>query len=224
VTALLFFYQGVLRGFSGHMNHAELLLLYATGIVAVFPCFDALSVRKAKSVTQKQVMYAAPFVVIGILLCVTYSFVGIVRLAKGPELFFGDTMRNLILHHWIELGDISGPAFAAPLGRIAILDVLPPSVVQAGYVLGTMFELLAPFALVSRRFRFLFVGFAATFHVLNAVGLGVLFTENCLLLIVFSQAWFHRVANVVHQTTTELGLKFLRRAPDSNMIAGPSAP
>jgi fluoride ion exporter CrcB/FEX len=200
----LVLYQGILRGFAGHINHAELLLLYATGIVAAFPCFDAFSMRKATASLRSQNIYAVPFVVIGVLFCITYSFVGIVRLMKGPDLFLSETFRNLVLSHWIGMGGISGEHFVAPSVRVWILDAAPQLLVKASYVAGTVLELFAPVALFSTRFRYLFVSFVPVFHVLSAVALGVVFFENIVLLVVFSQVWFHQAASRAARAVTAM--------------------
>jgi hypothetical protein len=194
VTALLVIYQGVLRGFSGHMNHAELVLLYATGIVALFPCFDALSLRRSTSGTRKQSLYSAPFVAIAFVFCLSFSFVGAARLGNGLSLFFTDTLRNLTIENWLEMGSMTGDRFATPLGPMLALEIFPSLIFQLAYLASTLLELLAPLALISRWFRYLFVGFAATFHAVNLLVLGVPFIENMFLLVVFSERWFHAIA------------------------------
>jgi hypothetical protein len=125
--------------------------------------------------------------------------VGAARIGKGPSLFLTETLRNLILDHWIQLGALSRTSFAPPSSSALALE-LPRGLLQAGYALATGFELLAPFAMVSRRFRFAFVAFAAAFHTSTAVAMGVPFVENFLLLVVFSATWFHIVAGRLEET------------------------
>ena len=48
-AAGLVVYQGLVRGFSGHMNHAELALLYISMLFVFFPVFDGLTVRSGRT-------------------------------------------------------------------------------------------------------------------------------------------------------------------------------
>jgi hypothetical protein len=212
VTALLFFYQGVLRGFAGHMNHAELLLLFSTLIVAIFPCFDGLSFRKPREGEREGTLYSVPFVAIAFLFCLTFTFVGAARLGNGLGLFFTDTLRNLTIEHWIEMGTIKGRMFFAPTSPILAFEFIPSVLYRVSYLASTLLELLAPLALISKRFRFLFVGFALTFHIANLVLLGVPFIENIFLLVVFSEHWFHDIAGALDRAAQGSRLASLRKA------------
>jgi hypothetical protein len=194
VTAMLILYQGVLRGFAGHMNHAELLLLYSTGIVAIFPCFDGLSFRKPRVREREKSLYTTPFVAIAFLFCLTFTFVGAARLGNGLGLFYTDTLRNLAIERWIQDGAIEGQRFVAPSTPIPGLGLIPDVLFRTSYLASTLLELLAPLALISRRFRYVFVGFAIAFHLANLLLLDVPFIENMFLLVVFSEKWFHDIA------------------------------
>jgi len=206
VTAALVLYQGVLRGFAGHMNHSELLLLFATVVVSLFPCFDGLSLRKAKTSEHDQSLYSTPFVAIAFLFCLAFTFVGAARIGNGLGLFFTETLRNLTIEHWITMGNLEGQRFVAPSTPIPALEVIPDVLFRASYFASTLLELLAPLALISKRFRYLFVGFVVTFHVANMVLLGVPFVENLFLLVVFSEKWFHDTALTLERTMRGDGL------------------
>lgn len=220
VTALLVFYQGILRGFAGHMNHAELLLLFATGVVAIFPSFDGLSLRKPKTGEREQSLYSTPFVAIALLFCLTFTFVGAARIGNGFGLFFTDTLRNLTIEHWIEMGTIEGQRFVAPVSPILAFEIIPSVLYRLSYLASTLLELLAPLALISKRFRYLFVAFAFTFHVANLFLLGIPFIENMFLLVVFSEMWFHDIAAALDRAVRSARLVSFWKASQERAAAG----
>jgi hypothetical protein len=207
VAILLVLYQGILRGFSGHMNHAELLLLYAAVVIAIFPCFDGLSVRKPKGGPHDRSQYAAPLLIMAFLFCFTFSFVGAARLSQGPDFFYTQTLRNLILKNWIQMGGLSTHGFAPPAAPFLPLEILPGPILQASYAVASLLELLAPLALISRRFRQVFAVFVIVFHTSTAYAMGVPFFENLPLIVVFSEKWFHLVAARLERGTRGARLK-----------------
>ncbi|HUO45509.1 MAG TPA: hypothetical protein VM470_01615 [Acidimicrobiia bacterium] len=191
VAGLLMLEQGLVRGFSGHINHAELVLLYGTLLLPFFPIFDVLSLRHPRrSEAARPVMYQAPFVLFVLIFVVSFSLTGVARLVKGPPLFLSDALRNLTIRDWMESGSVVAGAYAFPAASALLATSLAP-LFRLAYFGATMAEVLAPVALFNRQLRLAFVGFALAFHVANLLLLGVTFYENLLLLVLFSQHWFH---------------------------------
>lgn len=189
-VAIVVLEQGIVRGFSGHINHAELALLYVTVTLALFPVYDGLARNRAK-VTSSGSHYRAAFLVAMVIFTFTFAFVGVSRLSEGPALFQTDTLYNLLLRQPLASADLASGNVDLPF----YLSSEARPMVRFGYVLTTFAEALAPLALLTRRTRIAFVWFALAFHVVNLLLLGVTFYENIVLLSIFSERWFHRVAN-----------------------------
>jgi len=189
-------YQGFVRSFSGHMNHAELALLYISVLFVFFPVFDGLTIRSrgAGRGSGDRAPYVAGMLAACIVLSLTYFFVGTVRLWKGVDLFAGSTLHDLVSNYALQGGRFDG-ATVVPAAVPAAVLVMPPLVFKVAFAVSTMLELSAPLAVLSRRLRpFIVVGLLL-FHVSILLAMNVPFPENMCLLALFSGTWFHRVAN-----------------------------
>jgi hypothetical protein len=189
-------YQGLVRSFSGHMNHAELALLYISLLFVFFPVFDGLTVRARR--TGRDVGERAPYVAGMLAACLvlslTYFFVGAVRLWKGIDLFASSTLQDLVANFALQDGRFDGTT-VVPSALPAAVLVLPPLTFKVAFGVSTMIELSAPLAVLSRRLRpFIAVGLLL-FHLSILLAMNVPFPENMCLLALFSGTWFHRVAN-----------------------------
>jgi hypothetical protein len=194
-TAGLVVYQGLVRGFSGHMNHAELALLYISMLLVFFPVFDGLTVRPWRARTRQgdRAPYVAGMQVACLVLSLTYFFVGAVRLWKGVDLFGTSTLRDLVASFALQDGRFDG-ATVIPSGVQAGILALPPLAFKVAFAASTLIELAAPLALFSRRLRPFIVAGLLLFHLSILVAMQVPFPENMCLLALFSGTWFHRVA------------------------------
>jgi hypothetical protein len=188
-------YQGLVRGFSGHMNHAELALLYISMVFVFFPVFDGLTVRpwRTRARSGDRAPYVAGMLVACLVLGLTYFFVGAVRLWKGIDLFGTSTLRDLVSSFALQDGRFDG-ASVVPSGVPAAILVLPPPTFKVAFAASTLIELSAPLALFSRRLRPFIVAGLLLFHLSILVAMNVPFPENMCLLALFSGTWFHRVA------------------------------
>ena len=84
VCVCLTLYEGIARGFAGHMHHGNLLLLYAAYLLALYRLADALAgTRQNRSLTSKISVAGIPLVAILTVLCVSYTFTGLYRLTHG---------------------------------------------------------------------------------------------------------------------------------------------
>lgn len=208
----LVLYQGVVRGFSGHMNHAELALLYISMLFVFFPVFDGLTIRTLRVIrwkpagTDRATAGHAPYVtallVACLLLSLTYFFVGAVRLWKGIHLFGTPALRDLIAGFSLQDGQFDGSAII-PLGVPSAALSLPLWALQVAFIAATMLELSAPLAVFSRRLRPLIVISLVVFHVSIWAFMNVPFPENMCLLVLLSGSWFNRIAARLDQATPD---------------------
>jgi hypothetical protein len=208
----LIVYQAVVRGFSGHVNHAELALLYSSLLLLVFPVFDGLTVRTLRGAPEPapagrepgdRAPYVAAMLTACVILSLAYFFVGAVRLWKGLDLFGTPALRGYIAEHAFQGGTFDGSSLT-PLGAPAAVFGLPLWVFQASFVLATVLELSVPLALFSRRLRPVIVVGLLCFHITIWVFMDVPFPENMCLLVLFTGSWFHRLAARLDHRTTDL--------------------
>jgi hypothetical protein len=188
-AALVAVYQALVRGYSGHMNHAEIMLLWATMIIVFFPMSNVLSVRRPlRRAPGVDASARAAVVTITILFAVSYFFVAAVRLWKGLDLFTTDSLRNNVARQWISTGRLEGGVYRLPAGT-PTFDTLPGWLFQFLYVGATLLELVVPLVLVSKWARRTVPPGLFVFHVMNIVWLGIPFVDDMLMLVLFSDLW-----------------------------------
>jgi hypothetical protein len=177
---LLTFYQGLIRGY-GYINHGELPILYAAYVLAAFPSAHALSLGRGKVNGVSPVMYKAPMVAVALLLCLTYTFVGARRLAEGGlEIFVNGTIVHMVALRSFE----PGPA-GTGYGHLVLAYPWLALLLQVGFPIVTVFELLSPLCLFYRRFRWAWILVIGAFHVATGLFMQIWFTANFLLIFVF---------------------------------------
>ncbi len=191
-VGLLLLVQSLLRGFSGHINHGELPLWFAALVLACSPSLDAFAWRpdhRRRAPARPRVHYAAPLQLIVVLFSLTYLFVGVVRLIDGGlPLLFSDSLQiwsiqaaylpryytndfGLLLYGWPQLGYL----------------------LTAGFIVVTIFEILSPLVLFSRRFRYAWLAVIIGFHVGTLLLMNIFFVHNLVLLVVMIDfdRWFN---------------------------------
>jgi hypothetical protein len=177
---LLTFYQGLIRGF-GYINHGELPMLYAAYVLAAFPSAHALSLRRGEVDRAQPVMYQAPMMAVGLLVALTYTFVGTRRLAEGGlEIFGNGTIIHMIALRSFEPG-LSGSGY----GHLVLEHPWLALMLQVGFPIVTAFELLSPLCLFYRGFRRAWIVAMFSFHVVTGLFMQIWFTANFLLILVF---------------------------------------
>lgn len=192
-SLLLIMTQGMIRGF-GHINHAEIPMLYAAFLLALFPCADAWALRHSRVPRARPEVYAAPFLLIVAALCFSYFFAGVNRVIHGREVFFSQSMQS-----WLISGALREAGSSPGLGRLANDMPVFQLTMNAGFYLVSLLELLAPISLVSRRFRWIFCPLMGLFHLLAWFGMNLLFWAHLALLPTFFNidalaAWVKRRA------------------------------
>ena len=176
---LITFHEGLVRGI-GHVNHNELPLLYAAYILALFPVVEALG-RRASPAARPIDRSDVPLVLIVAVFTFTYALTGVSRLVLWtPGAFHPNTVTT-----WILLNAYQPTAYYTwQLGRhVMELPYWGRGVLAGGLLLVTVFEVLAPCCLFSRRFRRLFLLVMAPTHVLVALSMNILFWENLAMFL-----------------------------------------
>jgi len=184
IAACLFItlYQSIVHSF-GEMNHAELVLLYAAYVLSFCSVADRLSVKGSPIGEQNKInLNSIPFISILALMCFTYSFIGIYRLIHGGlSVFTSDSITLWVFKYANIPSNFTSWHLDGLLREHSWLRVI----FNVGFPVGTFFEVFAPFCLISRRFRYAFVGFMVPFHIFNWLFLKILFWENLALYILF---------------------------------------
>ncbi len=171
-------YEGLLRGFGGHVSHSDLVMLYAAYFLALFPLANALLAPKERVRVN---LSGVPVVAILAALCFTYSLTGLYRLMHGGM----ETFTSGSLIFWALRNSYQ---YIDPLwgwGRRLINEPVWAAWLTMGFPIVTMFEVLAPLCLVSSRFRWLFLVVMVPFHLLACVVMEIFFWEHLLFYTLF---------------------------------------
>lgn len=169
--------SAITRGF-GHINHAEisplLITMVLTGFMLRLPKDQVLFPGNIRC-TQSSTALVLSTLCFGL----TYSFVGIARIVHGGiELLSGPTIPNSMLrmshHDWLLPVNLAELLIASPF----LLLVL-----KVGTAAVTVFELFAPFCLISRKFRYAFLALIPLFHLGAILIFKIDFIENVLAMI-----------------------------------------
>lgn len=182
---LLVVHQALVRGF-GHVNHAEIVPLLAALTLALFALLPA---RERPGHNP----YATPLVTVALVAAVCYSLVGLYRLWVGVGIFTGDSILNFVVSRSLRTS-----YYDFNLGRAVVEGAPAAFALRAGFPVVTLVEVLAPLVLVSRAFRWVFLGVMVPFHLLTLTLMEVSFVENLLLYVFFVDVtvlwprWFSR--------------------------------
>jgi len=177
--------NAIVRGF-GHANHCEIAPLIVTWILSIF--LFRIATRNepnadARTETESPVKTANTSAATGLMtatiaLGLCYAFVGIARLVNGGfELFAGDT----IIHHayrasyndWVLSYDFSQLITHYPWIGTQL---------KIGTFFVTLVEIAVPFALISRRIRWMVLLIMPAFHIGAMCMFKVIFVEQILTL------------------------------------------
>jgi hypothetical protein len=174
--------DGIQKGHAGFINHGQMGILYGALLVAISPAAHALTpFRRNPSVQGSgEGAYRFPLVGLALLLAITYSLIGIHRLAVGGwAVFTGDALPTYLALRTFEY---MGFGFE---GSVLLLQY-PGAVafLNAGFLVVTLFEILSPLALVWRRFRWVWLAVIAPFHLATLFTMNIFFWENLILLAV----------------------------------------
>jgi len=176
---VLTLYQGLIFGFA-EVTHAELVALYLTYILAVFPSADALAIRATRGTPSPGAVYQAAMLLATIVLLSTYMLTGVRRVfAGGIDIFLNGTILSMVADGSRTsdyLQNANGLWFLETPARALLL--------QVGFAVVTVFEVLSLLCLGSPWFRRMWLAVMLPFHVLSWPLLQTLFLHNVLLIMV----------------------------------------
>jgi hypothetical protein len=120
-----------------------------------------------------------PLITIVAMLCLSYCLVGLNRtVAGGARVFTGDTMEA-----WTIDASLRGYYFNTNIGWHIPEWPLVVLMLRAGLPIVTLFEITAPLCLASSHYRWIFIPFMLSFHVLSLVLMNILFFDDMLLYL-----------------------------------------
>ncbi len=196
-VVLLTLQQSLLRSV-GFVNHAEIGVLFCAWVLAVLPSADGFALMRPDRGIRPE--SAAPYR-LGILLMTLgllfgYTAIGAHRLAlSSPEIFTGDSMLFYVGKTRFYPVDLLLPVRSWALSRPGLFGVI-----NVGFFLVTVMEVLSPFCLISRRFRHFWLVFIFGFHVLTLLLMQIFFWESGILVVVLMTG----VVNFVRPTMRPL--------------------
>lgn len=174
---LLTAHQGLVRGF-GFIQHRELALLMATYVLAIFPAADGFTLRPKEGERAPNPIASAALVLMTLAILIAYFVVGSYRLTHAaPEIFTSNSMR-----YYLAYTSFRQNYYPFELGQWVLASPLASALVNAGFLLVTVLELLSPLCLINRRFRYLWIAVMFPFHVASLLLMKIFFWQNLLLL------------------------------------------
>lgn len=176
-AVLLTVHQGLVREFT-FADHAELTLLVETYLLAVAPAADGFAWRRRRATASDPGIYSAVLVAMAFFLLIPYCAIAAHRIAfAAPGVFTGDSLPSFFA------GQNSVDRDGSGLGRWILGHAPLIAFFKAGFLVTTIFELLAPLCLVLPRFRRAWVLVVLSFHLLNRFTLNLFFWENAVLVV-----------------------------------------
>jgi hypothetical protein len=169
--------EGMVRG-RGVIPHAHMILLLTTYILCWFPAADALTVFRQRNLRPADpVMYRAPLVAASLVMSFTYLLAAARRFSNGGlAIFLDDSMLCATAARDAELGSAGG------LGIWACETVATAWALRVGFPVVTLFELLSPLCVFSKRFRWIWIAVMVPFHIGTGLLMGIWFTYNLALI------------------------------------------
>ncbi len=175
---LLTAYSSVIRGF-GPAVHTDISVLLAVYALAAFAWADWLQEKFGGNAKARATWSSYPLVAIIAMLCLSYCLVGLNRTVNGgAQVFTGDSMEV-----WAVDASLRGYYFNTGIGWH--LPEWPAALfmLRAGLPVVTFFEITAPLCLASPRYRWVFIPFMLSFHLLSLVFMNILFFDDMLLYL-----------------------------------------
>jgi hypothetical protein len=183
-------FHGVARGFGGHVNHQELIVLHSLVFLIFNQSFKAFSLNAyiAPAESRPDDRPIAVFLLRALCfwILLTYFFVGVARLqASDWRVYQTNAMTYYALQHsvkwnWWELG----------WARNVLENRLLDDFLRMTFPLATLLELTAPAALFVRRLLWPIVLSLAIFHVSILLFMNLFFWQNLLLLLLPCLGWW----------------------------------
>lgn len=176
---LLTFYQGVIFGFTS-VTHGPIAALYIAWILALFPSADAWSLRRKPKPWSSDRVYQAAMLTATVVFLATYMMTGVRRVVDGGiDIFLDDSILRFLARN-----SVSPDHLSQGLGLRVLEYPGAGTILEVGFVLVTVFEILSLLCLSSTWFRRAWLAVMLPFHVLSWPLLQLLFAHNLLLICV----------------------------------------
>jgi hypothetical protein len=189
------FYDGLAKGFGGHINHQELIVTHCAILLVLFPCYDGLSVnhlirRKDRNTatTQQLAAYRLALRALCFWITLTYFFVGLARISSsGVKGYFTNTINFYALQQSLRWGywDVS-------LARHLLDQKWLQILLSVSFPLATLLEIAAPLAVFIRKLTIPIVLSLLVFHTMIFLFMNFFFWQNMVLLSLFFAAFVGR--------------------------------
>jgi hypothetical protein len=175
---LLTAYASLMRSF-GPAVHTDIVLLLAMYVLAGFAWADFLQYKFGREKTAPGAWCSYPLVTIVVLLCLSYTLVGFNRIfTGGTAIFNGNTMEV-----WAIDASLRGYYFNTNIGWHVPEWPFVAFMLKNGLPVVTLFEITAPLCLALPRYRFIFIPFMISFHLLSLVVMNIFFFDDMLLYL-----------------------------------------
>jgi uncharacterized membrane protein len=185
-------FQGLARGFGGHVNHQELIVLFCLPFLIPRAAYSSLSVnalfgaggadRDAEADGVARLMLRS----ICFWIFLTYFMIGMARIQTGkwgsytsPAIEYYAYVHSLKWNYW----DFSG---AARLMEWPALQTF----LRLSFPFATILELAAPLAVFRSKLTPFMVSFLIGFHLMILMFMNIFFWQNILLLIIPLLGWY----------------------------------
>jgi len=189
LVLLVIVHECLAKGCNGYANHAQLGLVYAMMVLALFPCADALSIRPRRVVPS--VLHAAPMTLVPFVLGLTYMAIALRRITHGgAAIYLDETIVTYVTARSLEYS-----AFGFDIGLIVHEWLLLRAKMKFGFVMTTIAELAAPFVILfGWRLRLAWLAIIVPFHFLSLLTMNIFFWENVILVMLFCTGLPHWIA------------------------------
>jgi predicted DCC family thiol-disulfide oxidoreductase YuxK len=187
---MLLVFDMVYKGYAFFFWHGQFLLIYSAAILSLTPCGDAYRLAPgASSDRARWAQYRVAPLLITLVVTSTYSVLGIRRIVEGGWMIYFD---NSILDS-TAVRAFEPAYFAFQFGLWPLYSPALATLFKLGFAVVTVFEALAPLAVISRKFRRIWVCVILTFHITALVSMNIWFWENTLLLLLFFTPFAYRL-------------------------------
>jgi len=184
--------DAIVKSHNGFINHAQIAPLYMLTLFALFQNIQSIPLNKLISLTSREkgkyqdfnsTEYSFFLYFLKLVIIIPYSILGLERILfggffHGMELFTGNALEIYILR--TSLGHSNyGFQFFIEVFSDPIWSIF----LKLGFLVVTIFELLAIGVLFSAIFRKLWLFIIIPFHCITLLSMNIFFWENLLLII-----------------------------------------
>jgi hypothetical protein len=180
--ALLILYASVRRSYA-YVWHADIPLMLAACAMALLAWTDHLDERRPASERAGANYAMGPLFISMAVLLLTYHLVGVRRFVLGGwELYVSDSLPYWTARNSLQWAGTWEAAATGGLGLELARSGWPLTVLELGFPVVTLMELLAPLALFYQRFRWIFLAVMVPFHLLSLPVFSLIFYQHIVLL------------------------------------------